>query len=228
MQISNGIYVGRPGTTSIYTTESYSVNDCVLDSTYITGIYDIGSLALGDRVYTQEGYYGHIEGVLPPREGNIDTEPFPIGDVNYRCNDSDVNLTVELEHVGGGFYNMNLFGEETLGDFDVQSSGNALFVNVIYNIRFESNECGTINRAGSLQFEIGSYNMLAGAITFLGSQPEINVGDGCDYSPTDIEIQINSISIDNIELGPYDTGWFYNNRYVTSYGNVWTFYWPYV
>jgi len=227
----NGIGVGWPNATSIGLClgpgESYSVYDCILESTYVTGLYEPGTFNEGDRVYTQQGNYGYIQNLEIPRTGGIDTEAFPIGFVDNRCNDCTVNLNAIINNDGENAEEWFIYldGTESLDEVNFQSNVNTLFVTVSYYAQLEAPESGPITESGFVTFEITSYNIPAGGeAVLLGSINAFTTPDGEDYYIVNSETTITNISIEQTALGPYDTGWDVPNKYVTEYGNVWTMY----
>jgi len=201
---------------------SYNVYDCIQEESYITGYYNAGTFGSGDRVYTQSGNYGYVNNPVEYQEGDIDTEAFPIGFVDYTCNDCNVNLSATITKEDVGVFYINLFGHETLGDQPFQSSINTLYASVNYTVQLSDGEGDFLNISGSYNFEINSYNIPAGHIVQLASNFAFNAGE--IYGIDEQNVQITSINFDGIALGPYDTGWDSPNKYVTNYGNVWTMY----
>ena len=209
--------------------ESYYVFDCIAGEYYITGPYEQGTMSNGIRVYTESGNYGYIQSIVdPPQEGNTDTEAFPIGNVDNRCDDCNVTFSFQL---GGGEgendYNILLFATESLGEVNFQSSINPLFINLQYEIEFVDEETGSpVFRYGNVQFQINEYIVGAGSEnTYLGEEYAFNLSGG-PYNIGNTRFAVTEISVNPTAFDPYDTGWVVPNKYVTNYGNVWTFYYP--
>ena len=208
---------------------SYNVYDCIQEEYYTTGYYNIDSLGLGNRVNTQSGNYGWVADTTEgPQEHDAPTSPFQIGYVDYRCNDCNVTFSFEL---GGGeeenAFNIILFATESLGEVNFESSTNTLFVTVQYEIEFEEEETGTpLYRKGSVQFQIDKYIVGSGSEnTYLGEEYAFTLPGGA-WDTVGTNIYVTDMNVGNIALGPYFTGWDEDNKYITTYGNAWTFYYP--
>jgi len=203
--------------------ESYVIVDCILGEEYTSGYYDAGNFALGDRVYTQYGNYGWVQNITTAQEGD-QSDGFPIGYVDDRCNDCIVSFSFQVDSDGGDFY-LGLYATESLGEVPWASDVNELIINVNYSINIGFDESPPINMNGSATFEIPSYNVPNGIENyFIGDEYLFSLSE--DASVNYDEFNVTSISIIDTALGPYDIGWNVPNRYVTNYGNVWTFYYP--
>jgi len=208
--------------------ESYTIYDCIEGQYYITGPYEQGWFGKGNRVYTDYGNYGYVYQIEQAQEGNTDTEAFPIGYVDNRCNDCNVTFSFQL---GGGEgendYNILLFATESLGEVNFQSSINPLFINLQYVIEFVDEETGSpVYRYGNVQFQINEYIVGADSENiYLGEEYAFNLSGG-PYNISNTRFAVTEISVNPTAFDPYDTGWVVPNRYVTNYGNVWTFYYP--
>lgn len=207
---------------------SYDIHDCIQQENYTTGYYDEGTLLLGDRVYTEDDY-GYVAEILAgPEEGDTYTSPFPIGYVDNRCNDCDVTFSFEL--VGGegeNEFDIALLATESLGEVNFKSDTNALFVTLQYYIEFVEEDSGApLYKYGSVQFQINEYNVASGSVNnYLGFQYAFTLPNGAwDLATT--SFVVTGMSVGNTALGPYYTGWDENNKYITTYGNAWTFYYP--
>ena len=203
---------------------SYSVYDCQLGEYYTTGPYEEGTITEGGRVYTQSGNYGYVNSIVePPQEGNTDTEAFPIGYVDYRCNDCSITFNFELQSDGSDWY-LDLYVNND-GEVPFQSDINELIIDVNYSAYLTSEEDPPITMSGSVTFEIASYNVPSGVEGWhLHEQYAFSASE--DYNVETDSYGVTSMSVNPIALGPYDTGWDVPNKYVTDYGNVWTFYYP--
>jgi hypothetical protein len=221
VEIIGPTYSGCPVTAL----ESYVIVDCILGEEYTSGYYDAGNFALGDRVYTQYGNYGWVQNTTTAQEGD-QSEGFPIGYVADRCNDCNVTFIFEVRTEDDGNWYVDLYVNND-GDVPFQSDANELIIDVNYEVYLTAPEDPPVTMAGTVTFEIPSYNVPNGAEGyFLAEQYAFSLGGGGDYDVASEQFYVTSISVDPIALGPYDTGWSRNNRYVTEYGNVWTFYYP--
>lgn len=204
--------------------ESYRIIDCITGQDYISGYYDAGNFALGDRVYTQYGNYGWVQNTETAQEGNQD-DGFPIGYVDDRCNDCNVTFSFESQEEDGS-YNLLLNATESLGEVNWESSINTLYVSVNYFMEFIAEEGPGTTRSGTINFVIPSYNVGSGS-EFINIGTEYMFGINTEvYSLVSQSFTNTTISLNDTALGPYDIGWDVPNRYVTNYGNVWTLYYP--
>ena len=203
---------------------SYNVYDCIQEEPYTTGYYNTGTFGNGNRVYTQSGNYGYVANTTEaPQEHDAPTSPFPIGYVDYRCNDCNVTFNFELQSDGSDWY-LDLYVNND-GEVPFQSDINELIINVNYSAYLTSDEDPPITMSGSVTFEIPSYNVPSGVEGYhLGEEYAFSANEV--YNVDSDSYGVTSMSVNPIALGPYDTGWYVPNRYVTNYGNVWTFYYP--
>ena len=224
MGFGNGMSIGWPNA-SAYSTpimyESYSIYSCSGEEYLDSNEYPVDSFFPGYRVSFGGGNYGFINGVIPAIGGGEILSNFTIGDVNYRCNDSQVALSFEAVNIGPGTWGIRVYGNLFEG-LDVISDQNTLHVTVNYYIVFYSESSGNVIRNGSHTFNIYSYSMTTGSTT-LATDPVFTVplDASFDYS----ELSCTSFSIDNV-YGVYSTGSTGSDKFVTNYGNAWTFNWP--
>ncbi len=204
--------------------ESYVIIDCITGQDYTSGYYDAGNFALGDRVYTQYGNYGWVQNITTAQEGD-QSDGFPIGYVDDRCNDCTVSFSFDPVR-GEGEYYLNLLATESQGDVAFQSTQNTLLISVYYFMTFSQEEGPDTDREGTINFAIPSYNVGAGSeFILLGNEFMFNINTET-FSLIEQNFYVTTIEVVDTELGPYDTGWVVPNKYVTNYGNVWTFYYP--
>ena len=220
VEIIGPVYLGCPVPVLV----SYTVYDCQLGEYYTTGPYEEGTITEGGRVYTQSGNYGYVNSIVePPIEGDTSTEAFPIGYVDYRCNDCSVTFNFELQSDGSDWY-LDLYVNND-AEVPFQSDINELIIDVNYSAYLTSDEDPPITRSGSVTFEIASYNVPSGVEGWhLHEQYAFSANEV--YNVETDSYGVTSMSVNPIALGPYDTGWDVPNKYVTDYGNVWTFYYP--
>jgi hypothetical protein len=217
VEIIGPTYSGCPVTAL----ESYVIVDCILGEEYTSGYYDAGNFALGDRVYTQYGNYGWVQNITTAQEGD-QGEGFPIGYVADRCNDCNVIFSFEVSSDGSDWY-LDLYADVT-GDVNFESTINELIIDVNYEILLTAPEDPPITMSGTVVFEIASYNVPTGSgPIFMHEQYAFSLSE--DYNVDYEQYNVTSISVNPVVLGPYDLG---DNqfRYVTEYGNVWTFNYP--
>lgn len=227
MQINNGIYVGRPNTASNVPKESYIIYNCVAEEGQYSNKYPIGSFNVQDRVYfPQSDSYGYIDEVISPILG-ISLQSLPFGGCDYRCNDSNVSLSLEINNDIGDptDWYVKLYGIESFGeDIPVISYGNyTLNVQIYYNLSLFNGD-NYINHSGTATLIQDTYNITSDGNELIVSEAIFSAPEG--YGIWEIyELYISNISISNT-YGPYNTNWDYDNRFLTDNGNVWTFYWP--
>lgn len=208
--------------------ESYTFYNCVAEEYNNTNQYPAGSSIPGYRVVINNTQYGYITDVIPSTNVGYNISNLPIGYVDNRCNDCNVYLSPTLNNGYGENwqYYMDLTGIEQLGEVEFASDVNTLTVNVNYYVYFESNEGpGPVTRQGDVQFIIPTYLINAGTSALLDSMYIFDIPQN-DYFISESAIVVTSIEIADMELGPYDTGYDVPNKYVTNYGNVWTFSYP--
>jgi hypothetical protein len=203
--------------------ESYVIIDCITGQDYISGYYDVGNFALGDRVYTQYGNYGWVQNTATAQEGNQD-DGFPIGYVDNRCNDCNVSFSFDPIR-GEGEYYLDLLATESFGEVAFQSTQNTLLISVHYYMAFSQEEGPNIDKEGTINFVIPSYNVAAGATDKIGSEYMFAINTE-NTNLISQDFYVTTIEVVDTALGPYNIDWDVPNKYVTNYGNVWTFYYP--
>jgi hypothetical protein len=223
----NGIGIGWPNATSgggtpMPTTESYGIYSCSGEENLASDPYPAGSFIPGYRITIGGGDYGYVTSIIPAAEGDA-IGNLPIGNVDSRCNDSEIQLSLQLISSGTN-YSIRVRGYIYFGGLPVVSENNTLFLTITYYIPFVSDE-GSILRSGNIQTEIPVYDMQPETLTILKDVPAFTVPNGY-YPDGGPELTVTSFSLGNTLLGPYEIGEGYPNRFVTPYGNVWTFYWP--
>jgi hypothetical protein len=222
----NGIGIGWPNATSGGvipgpTTESYGIYSCSGEENLASDPYPIGSFIPGYRITIGGGDYGYVTSIIPAAGGDA-IGNLPIGNVDSRCNDSEIQISLTLVpgvtdqyiRVGGYVYP---------GGLPVASENNTLFLTIAYNIPYTNDE-DALTIDGSVSVEITTYNMLEAEYSslievFIGTVP-------AGYYPEYSELRVTSFSLGNTLLGPYDVGQEGAGKFVTPYGNAWTFYWP--
>lgn len=221
-----GIGIGWPNATSggsaPISLESYAIYSCSGEESLISEPYQVGSFVPGNRIGISGTNYGYIESVIPESTGETISN-FPIGPVDYTCNDSDIYLSVQFQQIGNNC-NFTLYGYMYPGSLSVISNVNPLSVDVLYYIPFIDEFGSSLIRSGTKTIQVNTYNVPVDVLTVLQSEFVFTVPSG--YTPEYIELSVTNVEIGNIYNSPYDTGWEYPNKYVTNYGNVWTFFWP--
>jgi hypothetical protein len=224
----NGIGIGWPNATSGGvipgpTTESYGIYSCSGGENLASDPYPIGSFIPGYRITIGGSDYGYVTSIIPAAEGDS-IGNLPIGNVDSRCNDSEIQLSLVLTPSTSTNYSIRVRGYVYNGGLPVISENNTLFLTITYYIPFTNNEGNYLTSSGNIQTEIPVYNIPIQEQTTLIEIPYFTVPNG--YYPEYSELTVTSFSLGNTLLGPYDSGEVYPNRFVTTYGNVWTFYWP--
>ena len=226
MQISIAILTGKNISSSV-PKESYSIYDCTAEEYQDTNKYPIVYFNIGDRVYLPEsGSYGYIDTIIPSKFG-VTLQSLPIGYCNYRCNDSDVSLSLDIKNDIGvptdwyaKLYGIEVFGE----DIPVISYANyTLTVQFYFDLELFDGD-NYINHSGTSGFVQDTYNINSDENVLIDTKFLFNTPEGYGISSIN-QLYVTSVFISNT-YGPYYIGWEYNNRFLTDNGNVWTFYWP--
>jgi hypothetical protein len=222
----NGIGIGWPNASASAAPpvpqESYNFYNCVAEEYNYSSQYPVGSFVPEHRVVIDNSVYGYITETIPPGPGGSNISNLSIGDVNNRCSDSTVTFSFEL-NIDGSVYYLDLDATNA-GPIDFESTINELIISVNYSIYLTSDENPPITESGSATFTIPSYLVTAGQGLFNLGEEYIFEHEG--YNVDSEVYDVTSISINSTLLGPFNTGWDENNKYLTEYGNVWTFYYP--
>lgn len=223
-----GIGIGWPNATSSGitpgpTTESYGIYSCSGEENLGSNPYPIGSFIPGYRITIGGGNYGYVTSAIPAEDGE-DIGNLPIGNVDNRCDDSTIQLSLALIP-NETQYMIRVNGYVYSGGLNVTSENNTLSLIIHYYAPIldpDGGSAGAVN--GNVVAEITSYNMLVEELQALLDVYAFTLPVG--YYPEYAELTVTNFSLGNTLLGPYDTGQGYPNKFVTTYGNVWSFLWP--
>jgi len=223
-------FAGYQGSIYFGPLESYNVYNCPNEETNYTVSYPVGNFVVGDRVLINEGNrYGFINSTEPADSGDNNISSLPIGYVDFRCYDSNINLSAVL---GGGEaegeYFILLNGAENLGqsipvisDIDLDYE---ITVRVHYDCAFNNGE-SDLYRNGYVDVITNTYNIPGGGTATLNGEGTFAFTTPVGYDLVSFGYYMNPLTIKNT-YGPYNTGYDWYNSFVTDNGNAWKFYWP--
>jgi hypothetical protein len=218
----NGISIGWPNASAyVALQESYNIYSCAVGDTLVTNPYPIGSFQPGYRIQIDEGLYGYVDSITTSTQGGYSIANFPIGYVANQCNDADVELSWNIDDGDPGTFTCYLYAQKIGGEANINANSNPLSVYIYYNIILENAGGSTIFREGTVVVTAESYS-INNTYDYIGEAQAFTAPNG--YYIINSDSQIVSLFVANNYNSFNYNGGDIDNRWVTNYGNVWTFY----
>ena len=160
----NGMSIGWPNASAyagpVIPQESYNIYNCPGEENLVTNPYPVGSFQPGYRIQIGNYSYGYIDSATTPMAGGESIANFPIGYVANQCNDTDVELSWNIEPDGSPLdFTCFLYAQKIGGNENINATNNELVVYIYYNFILDNDEAPSINRVGTVQVVVPSYSI---------------------------------------------------------------------